>query len=63
MKEAFKNLNINNINNIQQEYDNNNFTNNKNIFIDNDEEEYKNNSNSPTSMENGGKFDFNFKNQ
>jgi len=76
MKEAFKNLNINNINNIQQEddnnniindnndnNDNNNFTNNKNIFIDNDEEEYKNNSNSPTSMENGGKFDFNFKNQ
>ena len=63
------NKNINNIeNNISNEPENNiindnnneinNIDNNIDVDIDDDEEECKNNSNSPKSIENGGKFEF-----
>ena len=50
---------INEQNNIINDNKNNNFINNNlDADINNDEEEYKNNSNSPKSIENGGKIDF-----
>ena len=63
------NKNINNIeNNISNEPENNiindnnneinNIDNNIDVDLDDDEEECKNNSNSPKSIENGGKFEF-----
>ena len=62
IKDAFKNLNINDNNkNIINESQNNIINdNNNNINADNDnnEEESKNNSNSPKSIENGGKINF-----
>ena len=62
IKDAFKNLNINDNNkNIINESQNNIINdNNNNINADNDnnEEEKKNNSNSPKSIENGGKINF-----
>ena len=62
IKDFFKNLNINDNNkNIINESQNNIINdNNNNINADNDnnEEESKNNSNSPKSIENGGKINF-----
>ena len=62
IKDVFKNLNINDNNkNIINESQNNIINdNNNNINADNDnnEEESKNNSNSPKSIENGGKINF-----
>ena len=71
MKEAFMNLSIKNNNennkNIINEQQNNIINDNNNDYInnndldaniDNDEEESKNNSNSPKSIENGGKINF-----
>ena len=62
IKDVFKNLNINdnnkNINNESQNNIINDNNNNINADNDNNEEESKNNSNSPKSIENGGKINF-----